>query len=85
MTPKKPVTTIGFGPHFHTPATTTIYPASPFDQRLQRIFQPADTDHQFVADNTTADNPLLAQNGCELSKIIPLLRNLNLKDDTLIY
>ena len=59
MSPKKPVKTIGFGPHWHTPATTTVYPTSPVDQRLQQHFQPAITGYQVMAENTTADTPLL--------------------------
>ena len=32
---QKPTTMVGFGPHHHTPETTTVYPASPVDQCLQ--------------------------------------------------
>ena len=39
--PKTSVTTICFGTHYHTPETTTVYPTSPVDQRLQRQFEPA--------------------------------------------
>ena len=78
------VTAIGFSPHFHTPATTTVYFTSPFNQHLQRRFQPSVTGRQVISDNATANTPLLTQNGCDHSKLLPLLRNLTLKDDTLI-
>ena len=58
--PKNPVTTIGFITHCHTTETTTLYPAYPVYQLLQQRFQPAITDHQIIAENTTVDTPLLA-------------------------
>ena len=84
ITPKLPAKTIVYSTHFHTPATTTVYPSSPVYQRLQRQFQPVITDCKHISDNTTADTPLLAKNECDLSKLLPLLNNLTLKDDTLI-
>ena len=56
-TPPKPATTIGFGPHWHTAATTNIFPASHIDQRLQHRFQPSVTGSQVIADNTNDDTP----------------------------
>ena len=82
--PKKHVTNIGFGTHCHTTATKTLYPASPVHQLRQQHFQPDVTVCQVISDNTTTDIPLLAQNGCELYKLLSLLRNLTLKDDFLI-
>ena len=82
--PKTPVTTIGFGPLFHNPSATTVYPASCIEQRLQQHFQPAITGCQVLEDTTTPYTPLQAKNGYDLSKVLTLLRNLTLKDDTLI-
>ena len=83
-TSQKTVTTIGFGTHYHTPATTNVYHYSPVDQQLQQWFQPAIISHQIIADNTTYDTLILEENGCGLSKLIPLLRNLTLDDYTFI-
>ena len=85
IAPKTPATTIGFGPHYHTPAYTTVYPFSPVNQRLQKLFQPAFNGCQVTADTTTSDNPLLVKNDFEISKLLPLLPNLTLKNDTLIF
>ena len=63
----KSATTIGFGTHCHTPATNTVFPASPIDPHLQHIFQPNITGFQFIADSATDDTPLLAKNGCDPS------------------
>ena len=68
--PNPPEPTIGFGNQWHNPATTTLYPASPVDQRIQQWFQPSVTGHQIIAKKTTADTPLLEENGCDLSKMI---------------
>ena len=57
----------------------------PVDQRLQRQFQPAATGHQHIPYNSTADMPLLVENVCGISRLLPLLRNPYLKDDTLIF
>ena len=78
--PKTHVTTIGFGPHCHIPATNNFYPTS----RIGQNFQTAFTVRQVLVENTTANIPLLAKNGCDLSKIIPLICNLTLKNDTLV-
>ena len=83
-TPKTPAETIGFGTHLHTPSTTTAYPAYPVDQHLQQRCQPAVTGYKIIAENTTHDTPILIENGCDLSKLLLLLRNLTLKDYTLI-
>ena len=82
--PQTPTKAIGFGPHCHTPATTTVYPDSPVYQRLQQRFQPAVTRRQIIVENTTDDTPLLAENFCNLSKFLTLLRITALKDDTQI-
>ena len=58
--PKNPTKTIGFSPHWHTLETTTVYSASLLDQCLQQRFKPSITGRQIIADNTTADTPLLA-------------------------
>ena len=78
------MTTIEFGIYFHTIATTTVYPASHVDQRLQLRFQPAVTGCPIIAENTTADTPFLEENDYDFSKLLPLLCNLTLNDDTLI-
>ena len=78
------MTTIEFGIYFHTIATTTVYPASHVDQCLQLRFQPAVTGCQIIAENTTADTPFLEENDCDLSKLLLLLYNLTLNDDTFI-
>ena len=82
--PKKTATNNDFGTNWHTPGNTTVYPASHVYQRLQQQFQQAVTGHQILANNTIADTPLLLENLCDLSKLIPVLRNFILKDDTLI-
>ena len=82
--PKTPATNIGFGLQCHTPVTTTVYPASHLEQCLRRQFHPAITGHQHIGENTTANRNILAENICDLLKIIPLLCNLTLKYDTLI-
>ena len=84
MAPKTSATAIVFFPHCRTPSTTFFNPASPINQRLQQNFQPASTGRQVITENTTFDTLHLAQNGCDLSKILPLLYNLTLTDDTLI-
>ena len=75
---------IGFCTHYYTPGAKTSYPASPVNKLLQHHFQPAVDGCQIIADITTADIPILVPNGCNLSKLLPFLRNLTLKDDTLI-
>ena len=82
--PPQPVITIGFGPHCHTPETTTVYLSSSVYQSIQHLFWPAITGYQIILDTIIFDNSLLEENGCELSKLLPLLRNLTLKNDTLI-
>ena len=82
--PKKHVMAIGFGPHCHTPATTNIYLDSPFNESLQQCFKQVFTGLQVIADNTTANTPLLAPDVCDIFKLMPLLSNLTLKYDTLI-
>ena len=82
--PKKTATNNDFGTNWQTPGNTTVYPASHVYQRLQQQFQQAVTGHQILANNTIADTPLLLENLCDLSKLIPVLRNFILKDDTLI-
>ena len=65
--------------------TATFYPASPEDQILQHQFQPAVTGHQRIAENSTDNTPPPSQKMvATFTKIIPLLRNLHLKDETLI-
>ena len=82
--PQTPEANISFGPHCHTSATNTDYPVFPVDQFIQQRLKPAVTGCQVLADNTTDNNPLLAQNSCEIYKLLPLLCKLTLKDDTLI-
>ena len=82
--PKNPAMAIFFGTHYHTPATNTVYLASPANQRLQRQFQPAFTGRQCTADSTTAVMPLMAENCCDFHKLLPFLRNLILKGDIMI-
>ena len=82
--PKTPSKNIGFSPHCHTPATTTVNHASPVHQHLQCQFQPAVSNCQHIENNITHATQLPEENGCDLSKLLPLLCNLTLKDDTLI-
>ena len=73
ISPPTHATAIGFSPHFHNPETTTIYPTSTVDQRFQQRFQQAVTGCQIIADNTNTDIIFLAENGCDISKLLPLL------------
>ena len=81
--PQTPVATIVLCPHCHTLTANNVYPASPVDQCLKQNFQPAFTGCKIIVDKTTSDTPFLEQNGYNLSKLPPLLHNLNLKYDTL--
>ena len=82
--PKISATTIWSGPRWHYPETTTVYPSFAVNQCPQQQFWPAITGHQIIVGNTTTDTPLLAGNECDLSKLLLLLCNLNLKYDTTI-
>ena len=84
-TAPKQITMIGFITNFYTPDTKYSYPASQVDQCIQSQFQPSITVHQRITKKSTADTPLLAQHYGDLSKMIPVLRNLYTKEDTLIY
>ena len=83
-TPPKPVTTIGFGPHCHTPETTNFLPTYPVYQNIQQESQLVFTGCQIIAGKKNSDTPLLEENEWKISKILPLLHNPTLKDDTLI-
>ena len=82
--PKISAKTIWSGPRWYYPETTTVYPSSPVNQCLQQRFWPAITGHQIIVGNTTTDTPVLAENECDLSKLLPLLCNLTLEYDTTI-
>ena len=84
MSPETSATNIGFGPQWHTSATTTVYSTPNFDQSLQHRFQPDVNGYQVIADTTNVYTPLVAQTSCEFSKPLALLQNLTLKDDTMI-
>ena len=47
-------------------------------------FSSAITGHQVLEYNNTSNTPLLAQNSCDFSKLISLLRNLTINDYILV-
>ena len=63
-------------------STSTAGPASSHNQSLPSLFQKKVTGTQIPTNNITIDKPLLSE--CVLSRLLPLLLNLNLHDDTLI-
>ena len=81
---KKPERAIVLGTHCHTPVITTVYPAPPVDQFIQRQFKLDVTGFKNITYNTPEDMPLLEENGRDFSTLIPLLHSLTLKGDTMI-
>ena len=75
---------VGFGPHCFTLTNSYIYSASTINQCISPLFQAPVTGVQQILNKPADDNPLPGIGDCNLSKLIKLLRNLSLKDDTLI-
>ena len=69
--PNKSATTICFGSQCHTSLTKTVHPTSPIYQQLKQHFIPALTVCQAIAENTTADTPLLAKMSVTFPNFFP--------------